>query len=366
MNLQVMHGTGIYSRSRKEAYQTQYLESMDSDEAIVKRSDIYQAFPVCFDWKNIKDQPLMDNEEVIAYMDIQGYNLRDTEKIILEQIKKTIFEKDLGIYGGYIPEVKKFLESISTLDQIGNLYENKLKKELKTILYPKASRYYKDKVDIKKCRDEIFTILIRQGYIVENHPKTASGSESLRTSYSVGSQYQKALEDEYEVNQAYTLEPIENESATSCTFLEEHPQQPRKFIIEEGNLKKALMREFSNFNYEVFTIHGYLENNDFKNALKLEHNFIQRFLTEVYKHYFNSDDVVTTNNLNDFIEHLSVNCKIPFTKEELYKYLEKFQMINFDYHNIESISKELHKCLFIFFSKLQSYIYNESGEDQDE
>jgi len=366
INLQVMHGTGIYSRSRKEAYQTQYLESMKNDEAIVKRSDIYQAFPVCFNWKSIKNQPLMNNEEIIAYMDKQGYNLRDTEKKILEQIKKTIFEKDLGIYGGYILEVKKFLESVSTLDQIGNLYEKKLKKELKTILYPKASRYYKDKADIKRCRDDIFTILIKHGYIVENHPKTASGSESLRTSYSVGSQYQKALEDEFESNQAYTLEPIENESTTSFTFLEEHPQEPRRFIIEEGNLKKAFMREFSNFNFEVFTIYEYLLNNDFKNALKLEHNFIQRFLTEVYKHYFNSDDVVTTTNLNDFIEHLSVGCKMPFTKEELHKYLERFQTVDFEQNDIEFKSKKLYDYLFMFFSKLQSYIYNESEEGQDE
>lgn len=363
MNLQEMHGTGIYSRSRKETYQIQYLESMKSEEAIVKRSDIYQAFPVCFDWKDIKDRHLMDNEEIIAYMNRQGYNLRDTERIILDQIKKTIFEKDLGMYSGYITEVKKFLESIGTLDQIGNLYEKKLKKELKKVIYPKASRHYKDKAEIKRCRDEIFTLLIRHGYIVENHPKTASGSESLRTSYSVGSQYQKALEDEFESNQPYTLEAIENGSTNSLSFLEERHQQPRKFIIEKGNLKKALMREFSNFNFEVFTIYNYIKNDDFKNALKLEHNFIRRFLTEVYKHYFNSDDIITTKNLNDFIEHLNVDCKMPFTKEELHSYLEQFKIIDFEYNNTESKSKELYECLFIFFSKLQSYIYNENEED---
>ncbi|MFX1345778.1 MAG: hypothetical protein ACFFAI_11775, partial [Promethearchaeota archaeon] len=368
MNLQVMHGTGIYSRSRNEVYQTQYLENMKSDEAIVKRSDIYQAFPVCFDWKDLKKQPLMNNEEIIAHMDKQGYNLRDTERVILEQIKKTIFEKDLGIYRGYLDEVKKFLESVSTLDQIGNLYEKKLKKELKIILYPKASRYYKDKVEIKKCRDEIFNILVRHGYIVENHPKTASGSESLRTSYSIGPQYQKALEDEYETNQAYTLEPIENESATSFSFLEEQTQtqQARKVIIEEGNLKKALIQEFSNFNYEAFIIHQYIKNKDFKNALKLEHNFIQRFLSEVYKHYFNTDDVVTPANMSNFIEHLCTDSKIPFTKKEMHTYIEDFQTINFEAHDIESKSKELSRRLFIFISTLHSYIYNESKEDRNE
>ncbi|MFX1290974.1 MAG: hypothetical protein ACFFAG_08455 [Promethearchaeota archaeon] len=366
MNLRDMHGTGIYSRSRKEAYQTQYLENMKSEEALVKRSDIYQSFPVCFEWKDVKDQPLMKNEEIIAYMDRQGYNLRDTERLILEQIKKTIFEKDLGIYGGYIPEVKKFLESIGTLDQIGNLYEKKLKKELITILYPKASRYYKDKSDIKRCRDEIFSILIKQGYIVENHPKTASGSESLRTSFSVGPQYKKALEDEYESNQAYTMEAIEEESPNSLPFVEDHLQAPRKYIIEEGNVKKALMRVFSDFNYEVFTIHLYLKKNEFKNALKLEHEFIQRFLTEIYRHYYNSDERVTIKHLHDFIEHLSETCNMPFTKEELNQYLEQFQTINFNYNNIKIKAKQLYKYLETFFNKLHLYLYRKSEEETNE
>ncbi|MFW9873995.1 MAG: hypothetical protein ACFFG0_12885, partial [Candidatus Thorarchaeota archaeon] len=362
MNLQEMHGTGIYSRSRKESYQIQYVEGMKSEEAIVKRSDIYQAFPVCFDWKDIKEQPIMENDEIITYMERQGYNLRDTEKMILEQIKKTLFEKDFEIYSGYTPEIKKFLESISTVDQIGNLYERRLKKELKTILYPKASRYYKDKADIKKCRDEIFTILIKHGYLVENHPKTAGGSESLRTSYSVGTQYQKALDDEFESNQAYTLEPIEEETPSSFKSLEEPQQEKRKFIIEKGNLRKALIREFSNFNYEVFTIHMYVEENEFKNALKLEHNFIGKFLTEIYKHYYNTDEMVEIKDFHNFIEHLCMDYKIPFSREELHHNVERFKMINFDYNNIELKAKELYQYLDVFFKKLRKYIEGDFNE----
>ncbi|HEA70587.1 hypothetical protein LCGC14_1212220 [marine sediment metagenome] len=118
---------------------------------------------------------------------------------LLDQIKKTLFEKDFGEYSGFTQEIKQFLEIISTIDQIGSLYGKKLEKELKIVIFPKALRYLGGKVEVKKVRDEIFQILVKQGYLIENHPKTAGGSESIRTSFSAGPQYQKALEDEFEL-----------------------------------------------------------------------------------------------------------------------------------------------------------------------
>ena len=126
------------------------------------------------------------------------------------------------------------------------------------------------------------------------------------------------------------------------------------------------MREFSNFNYEAFIIHHYIKNKDFKNAAKLEHNFIQRFFTEIYKHYFNSDEVVTLANLNNFIEQICTDSKISFTKKEMYTYIEQFRTINFDDQDIELKSKELSRRLFVFISKLYSYIYKEIEEDYNE
>ncbi|MHA2131220.1 MAG: hypothetical protein ACW99L_14740, partial [Promethearchaeota archaeon] len=192
MNLQELHGTGYYSSTRDNTYQISYLISLKEDEAVVKRSDIYQSFPVQFEWKNLVALKTMSDAEIFEYMEDQGYNLRDIEQNLIKQVKKTLFEKDLGAYSSFTEEIKQFLESMRTVDQIGNLYENKVKKELKLILYPKASKYYKTKTEMKKCRDEIFTILKKHGYLVENHPKTAGGSESVRTSYSVGPKYQKA------------------------------------------------------------------------------------------------------------------------------------------------------------------------------
>ncbi|MFW9866145.1 MAG: hypothetical protein ACFFEN_08620 [Candidatus Thorarchaeota archaeon] len=352
MNLQELEGVGYYSRSRNQTYQIRYLMSMQPNEAIVKRSDTYQSFPVCFRWEDIEECNTLEYDEIIEYMDQQGYNLRDAERTLLAQIKKTLFEKDLGGFSSFIDEVKQFLRSVEVVDQIGNLHESKLKKELKVIIYPKASKIFTTKPEIKKCRDELFNILVRQGYLVESHPNMASGSESIRTSYSVGDQYQKALEDEAEVNQPYSLEPLEGESE----HFQMNSDQPRKHIIQKKNMKKAIARELSNFLFELFTVYEFVMKEDYKNALKIEYDLVRRFLIELYKHYYNVNQV-SDINLTEFIDHLLTDPHLPFTKEELKKLI--CQTIDFDKNDPQSHAEEIYQFVSLFFEKIQAYIYRE-------
>jgi len=304
MNLQELNGTGYYSHSRNQTYQIRYLTSMKGNEAIVKREDTYQAFPVHINWEGIEASEKLREDEIIEYMGKQGYNLKDTERRILDEIKKNLFQKDLGIYEPFTAEVKQFLASMSTIDQVGTLYEKKLKKELKTIIYPKASKLFKEKMDIKKSRDDLFTLLVKHGYLVENHPTTAGGSESLRTSYSVGAQYQKALEDEFASNQPYTLETLDQESDLPFTYPEEAKSPSRMFKIQSYKLKKAIAIEYSRFYYELFNAHEYVNKGQYENAIKIMRDVISRFLTEVCKHYDNINQVSSVD-LYKFIEHIT-------------------------------------------------------------
>jgi hypothetical protein len=229
-----------------------------------------------------------------------------------------------------------------------------LKRELKTIIYPKASKLFTTKPEIKKCRDDIFDILVKQGYLVEDHPRLASGSESIRTSYSVGVQYQKALEDEFEFNKAYSLEPLERKSETILSF----PDQPsRKYIIQEKNLKKAITQELSNFLFELFTVYEYILNEDYRNALKIEDNLVRNFLTELYKHYYNKDTIVQSAVLDEFVSFLSTVPNLSFTKEELNGILT--QAINLNSNNLKSQAEEIYEVISSFFEKIQAYIYKE-------
>lgn len=361
MGLQELQGTGYYSRSRNQTYQFKYLMSMKNDEAVVKREDIYQPFPVQLKWENIEMSSIMKEDELFDYMKSQGYDLRDTEKKILEQSRKTIFQKDLGIYSGFIEEVKQFLEALKTVDRVGNLYEKRVKKELKDFIFPKASKIYKDKAEIKKCRDEIYSILVKFGYLVEAHPTRASGSESVRTSYSVGDHYDKALDDEFKTKQPLTIETLDFESATPQIPTGEEIQT-RRYIILKKSLKKALAREFSNFLFELFTVYEFITHKNYKNALKVEHNLVRRFLIAVYKHYFNANYLVTTKDLTEFIEHLIRDAHIPFTKEELVDYMEQYKIVDFDHSNVQSLAHEIYEYIAIFFDKVQLYMYKDEEE----
>ncbi|KKK52474.1 hypothetical protein LCGC14_3104560, partial [marine sediment metagenome] len=342
---------GYYSRARNQTYQIPYIKNLKNNEAVVKRSDMEQVFPVQIEWEAIKNASLMTSDEIITFMEKQGYDLKDAEQKLLDQIKKTIFEKDFGAYSGFTQEIKQFLETISTIDQIGNLYEKKLKKELKTVIYPKASRHLESKVEVKKVRDEIFQILIKQGYLDESHSKTAGGSESMRTSYSVGPQYRKALEDEFESD--YSIETIESDSGTPFEFSTR--DQPRNFIIEEKNLRKAIALEDGKFSYEHFTIYEFIDHQEFKNAIKVAHNLVYRFFIELYKHYYNVDKVENAD-LENFIEMFVSEPGIPFSKEDIENFLDRYSIVDFDHTNLNEKALEIYDFVSIFFNKLKLFL----------
>ncbi len=241
---------------------------------------------------------------------------------------------------------------------MGNLYEKRVKKELKTFIFPKASKIYKNKADIKKSRDEIFTILVKFGYLVEVHPTRASGSESVRTSYSVGDHYDKALNDEFETKQPLSIETLDLESVVSQVPNREK-EQIRKYIIKKKSLKRAFAREFSNFLFELFTVYEFITHKNYKNALKVEHNLVRRFLIAVYKHYFNANYLVTTKDLTEFIEHLVRDAHLPFTKEELVDYMERYKIVDFDHSNVQSLANEIYEYIAVFFDKVQLYMYKD-------
>jgi len=133
----------------------------------------------------------------------------------------------------------------------------------------------------------------------------------------------------------------------------------RTYIIRKKSLKKALAREFSNFLFELFTVYEFITHEKYKNALKIEHNIVRRFLIEVYTHYFNANYLVTTKDLTEFIEHLVTDAHAPFTKEELIGYMDRYQIIDFDRSDVQSLANEVYEFISVFFDKIQLYMYKE-------
>ena len=359
MNLQELEGTGYYTPNRKHAYQILYLKNLKDNIILTRRADIGQPFPALIDWKEIKQCPILPYEEIVKFMNRQGYDLRFSEKRILEHVRETLFEIDLGHYYIYIEEIIKFMDLILTVDQIGNLYRKKLEEYLKKFLYPALAERTQKKEHMRKIRNNVLDILIKHDYLVENHPRRAGGGEALRTSYSVGPRYQEALKDYIEVkgkvNRDIRVEILERETKGLQNIF---PGESRRFIITSENLKDALMREFSDFHYDIFKIYCFIDNEDYSSALKVEHELIKKYLMNVYRQ-FNNVELVVIDDFNSFLTDLENTESFPFTKKELINYIDKYQVVNLNGEGLDSMAIEIYQFISEFFVKLQHFIYGE-------
>lgn len=351
LSLHETPGMGEYSNKRNRKYQLEYLKALTDNNALIKRDDIYQTFPAVIDWLELKNVNPFTYDQIITFMATKGYDLQSNERKIMEKARKTIFEKDFGQYYYYIDEIINFLKNISVVDGVANLYKTKVKKELKKILYPKLLQRTNKKEQMKKIRDEIFKILLKHEYLVEDHSRTASGSESLATSYKVGNQYKEALDDYF--SSRGEKPEVKLEEVKEDFF----PSQTRKYIIQQDNLIEALAREFSDFNYDIFKIYNFIENRQYSTALKIEQIIIKKFLFNVYRQYYNIDRAVMPSEVVPFFNLLEEIEDFPFTAEQLKDYVNQYQNINLDIDNPKKIAVGAYESLYNFFIKIQNYIY---------
>ncbi|MFX0178497.1 MAG: hypothetical protein ACFE85_19970, partial [Candidatus Hodarchaeota archaeon] len=355
LNLEEVHGQGIYSKNRNESYQIKYLMSMQPEEAIVKRSDLHQPFPVKLDISEVKTIPTIEWEDIIEYMGAQGYDLEHTERQILERARKTIFEKDFGDYAILIDDIIKFLKNLTTVHQIGNLYPTRIKEELKKALYPTLLTITNDKKRMKEMRNNIFEILLRHEYLVEHHPKRASGSESIRTSYSVGSQFQKALDDyfctQHEVREIPEIEMLESEASS-----EEIPMSPLAISEEEQTqFLDVLAKEMSDSLYwELFTLHKHIVRENTKEIAEIATNFVKRFFHRLYNRYYNVNYAVIDRDIENFINFMTHIKGFPFSKNELNGYIKDYTRVS-ETEQLVYYSR-LYQQLSDFFTKIQNFI----------
>jgi len=364
MNLQELKGTGYYSNSRNTSYQIAYLMGMKNNEILVKRSDINQVFPAKIDGENFQELIQMDKNEILEYMGRQGYDLKSTEKKIIEQTKETIFEKDFGSYFVFLEEIIKFLKGIKTIDKVGNLYKSKIKEDLKKCIYQKAIKLTKEKKKLEELRNSLFDILVKQGYLVENHPKTAGGSEALRTSYAVGPHYEKALNDYFNTKKNVVIDRIDNNSDSKediTTLFSPNTIMEANKSEEFNNL---LAKEMSDLYFDMFQIYKYINKDEVELAVKIEKDFVKKFLINLYKEIYHVNYIITDNDLERFILYLCDHKMLPFTQQELKSYLKR--TTDLDLSNIDDLSQatELYTLLSKgFFDKIQKYLTKHNLND---
>ncbi len=328
MKLQELQGTGLYSNKRNNTYQIDYLMGMKNDEIIVKRSDINQPFPVKIESEIISIQP-PSKEYLNKYMKKLGYDNELTEKQLIQQAKETLFKKDLGIYYEYIPEIIKFLGAISKIDKIGNLYKHKLKEQLLKLIYPKASKNFNDKRKIRKIRDKIFDLLLKHEYLIEAHPKKASGSESMNTSYMVSKKFSKALEEYYNSvknDDIIDVGIIKQESYSNLIEDIFYKKENKINIIDNLQFKNDLANKTGRILLKnLFHIERLIKEGKYQQAIEIEKETLKKFISVWSQKVleFDSKNNVSIPNLDASINILSQSKYFPFNREELISLLRK-------------------------------------------
>ena len=373
MNLESLHGQGYYSRSRNEGYQLRYIASMKKNEAVIKREDIYQPFPVEFDLKEVREAKCLSWEEIVAYMGGQGYDLENAEKRIIQRAEKTLFQKDFGEYSVLIEGIINFLNNLKKLDQVGNLYEQKVKKELTEWLHPYILKITKDKKREKEIKNKTFEILVKHRYLIESHPKRASGSESLQTSFAVGPHYDEALKDYYEVqsNAVLSYEPLDIESEfsdiTDITDIsdnlgnsENSSQVPK---INAKKLKNAFSKHFAPiFYYEHFKMHQSIKGENFEKSLKIGKNLLRKFIRATYNSYYSVNYAITKVDIEKFVGSITKVEGFPLSGEELINFLATCENLSFEKEGVEKRSRETFENYSILFDRFKRYVEGDTGE----
>ncbi|MEE9379183.1 MAG: hypothetical protein V3V33_14245, partial [Candidatus Lokiarchaeia archaeon] len=361
MNLQELHGTGYYSSKRNNTYQIDYLMNMQNDEIIVKRSDIYQPFPGKIEFGNLFKIQYLTYDQIMDYMEKQGYKLKISERKLLNKARKTIFEKDFEIYANFIDEIIYFLKTISSIDNVGNFHKGKLKSKLLKYIAPKAAKKVQNNAQIKEIRDELFSILVKHGYLVENHPKRAGGSESIRTSYAVGPHYKEALQDYFEtkenVNSDITVDVIEKNTATDSNLLNVFHEKTNKENIDREIYQEILSAQAGEVIWNLFQVYSSNNKENFVDSLKIGKNIIPEFLSNLYKSYLQNRRIPIPEfkDISQFLNHLIKNELLPFSKEDLQIYLRKTKEIASDNDDVEKRAIELYDLISEFQAKLNNF-----------
>jgi hypothetical protein len=326
LNLEEMHGTGMYSKSRNELYQARYLMTMRPLEAIMKRSDIYQPFPIKINSLKFAELKALDWEEIIIHMEAQGFNIKKSERIILERAQKTVFEKDMGDHSHLIPEIITFLESLRTVHAIGNLYKSKIREELKKVIYPKISLTNQDKKVVNKIRDEILNILFSRGYLVETHPPQASGGQSVRSSYQVSPKFDRVLEDYYETRRKtladIDLEIIDKQSNTIPDFKFDPSQESLLKRLAIDKVKPIIRSELIDIlQWNLFQITRDLNKGNLDRALTIAQDLSEMYISNVQARIEQLPEIGVFKSRELFLKSLVALDGFPLTQEEIENYL---------------------------------------------
>lgn len=364
MNFRALHGRGIYGKERNEAFQLEYLTTMKPWEMIIKRSDVEQPFPLKLDAKVLAMTPVMKKNEIVEFMRGHGHDMERSEQNIIDKAKKSLFRKNFDYYFAFIEEIIEFMEAMKTIQGVSGNYKNTLKEELLKFITPRAIKILgtgKKKSKVITFRNDIFNILLKHDYLVENHPLHASGSESIRTSYCVGPQYEKALAEhraeKNQENEPYHYELVSRGDSVGDKggkdIISNNGSEESRDAVE---LRTILASELGAMFDTLFRVHLALKNGRVHDARKLERDILKELFERIYCRLNGNgmEDLPAEKQLELLTACLTSMEGFPVTEEALLTLMDECAKINHSIDNPEQDTRTLYHKLDAFFSALST------------
>ena len=372
MGLDSIHGKGMYSSTRKESFQMKYMSEMKPDEAIVKREDHRQPFPVRVCFQELQAEKTMAWEDLLDYMKDRGYNVEDTEQQLLARAQSTLFQRDFKDYASLNKPIMNFLDKVKQVQNIGNTTENDLKKQLYLFLKPHLKSISNSKARQYEIRNEIFNILLTQRYLIEAHPKRAGGGEAMHTSYNVGPYYTKVVDDFYShlqqqgiavkapVEEISNEIPVEPQNLQEVEITEIKNDQYQSPTTNDSQLLYVFAEQFGRvLYYELHLMKKYLDDQQYHKVLEIAKGLFPKFLAEVFKSYYSLDFNPSRNELLTFLNELSKIEKFPLSYLELSTFLEWSEALNNEIvgeSNLSEYVKNVHVRYNEIFNQLRGLV----------
>ncbi|MBD3253763.1 MAG: hypothetical protein GF383_01655 [Candidatus Lokiarchaeota archaeon] len=365
LSLQELHGTGYYSKSRNNTYQATMLMNLKPSEAIMRRSDLNQPFPIKLDDASNHDLTLRvpTESEINVHMREMGFQLERAEEKMTNLIAPTIIENNLGSHAAYVPELIQFLQALKKVHGVA-LYEAKIKEQLLQYIYKKGRLLNKTNRELRIIRNEIFQLLTKHNYLVESHHRTAGGSESIRISYKVGREAKRAIQDynnvkEQKIQSLTIVDTLEKESGNGVfAFPAESPiseSHTEEGTTEDMALRQTLTEILNDLFFDLFTIHDHLTIGNLQEALTLAKQFPVALLTRLYGKKTESQ-LTQDSGFLDYIDHLSKDLEFPFNGTDVKILLDTLDSMVAQNDDAEKIATKAHQTVSDFYDALQNFL----------
>ncbi|MBA7535906.1 hypothetical protein ES705_28165 [subsurface metagenome] len=195
--------------------------------------------------------------------------------------------------------------------------------------------------------------------MVEDHPRRASGGESIRTCYKVGDKYRKAVEDFYRVKgedkSIFVPNVIKNEGSTNFPEILATEPSSQPF---NGEFKKVYEDVVQSSYLELGYINFLIEKEKYQQSLNLSKTFIDSLFSRLYENYLKIERLEKDNSGNRelFINGLVESKLIPYSREEIQEYVEFSRDLGLSTEGIENKAVKLCEILNQFYNTLISHI----------